>query len=144
VRIRGKLRSRGVEKYHLGLQVFKGVRVLSGLLLGDEIVPVNVTGVKELVGGLLVLGIGQKLLSADFSVRGTQRRAQPLEFITGFGSLSCGSGGTPAATQGQDKNNEIKSTEKVHGTTLLFVSDYRKTSGSARWENWVRRITAGL
>jgi hypothetical protein len=118
-RDRGKLRSRGLEKYHLALQILKGIRGLGGLLLSDEVVLVDITGVKELVGRLLVPGIGQKLRPADFPIRGDQCRAQPLKFITDWGSLSSSSSGASAAAQGQHEDEKTKRTEKVHGTTLL-------------------------
>jgi hypothetical protein len=101
-----------LEKYHLGLQVLKGIGGLGDLLLGDEVVLVNITGVKELVGRVLVFGIGQKLRPADFPVAGAQCRAQPLKFITDRGSLGSSGGGAPAAAQGQDKNNDKEKTER--------------------------------
>jgi hypothetical protein len=124
LRNRGKLSSGGMEKDHLALQILKVVGVLGGLLFGEEV----------------VLGIGQDLLPADLPILGAQRRAQPLKFITGLGGRGISSsGGAPAAAQGQDKNKQTKSPEKVHGTTLLYLRDYRKTPGSARWENYQRR-----
>jgi hypothetical protein len=123
-----------MEKDHLALQVFKVVDVLSGFLLGDEEVPVGIAGVKDLGSRFLILGLGQELLPADLPPRGAQDLTHPSKIITyGFGGLGSSSGAS-AATQGQDEDEEKKRTEKVHGTTLLYLRDYRKTRGSARQE----------
>ena len=144
VRSRGKLWSRGLEKYHLGFQIFKGVRGPFSLLRGDEIIPVDVTGIKELVGGVRVLGIGQKLRPADLPIRGAQRRAQPLKFITDGGSLGSSSGGASAAAQGQDDYKKTNNTEKVHGTPSYSCQTIEKPGEAQDGKTRRERITEGL
>jgi hypothetical protein len=141
-----KLWLRGLEKYYLGLQVFKGIRGLGGLLFGDEVVLVNITGVKELVGRVLVLGIGQKLRPADFPTAGAQCIAQPLKFITDRGSLGSSSGGASAAaqTQDKDKDKKTKRTEKVHGLPSYALETTEKPREAQGGKTRRERITEVL
>jgi hypothetical protein len=124
-----QLWSGGGEAYDLAPQLIHAT--LPGLLLGDEAVPVGVTGVKEPGSRVFILGLGHEPVPADFSSFSAHCLAQLLKIRTG--SLwSCGRSGTPAAAQGQGEGHYEKISAEFHDADLLPSLRLQKFPGQSK------------